>query len=773
MITTTIPQAVPLTNPMLEAALQYAARGYKVFPLWPDHDAVTCGKKCKAKAPLTEYGFLDATADELTIRSWWQKYPNANIGLPCANNGLFVIDLDTKVGKPDGIATFGRLLTQYQVATPETPFQRTPGGTRPGLHIVCKHPPEPFTAIDKYRELNGATGKLEETGIDARSKAYIVVAPSTVHGKPYEWSTGYGLLEREPVEMPEWLVNIFTHEATRTVEYREPPKELSERELNELKRALAVTPADDRDEWIAVGMVLKAHGLPFEPWLEWSQKSDKYEPGDCEKEWKSFKRGGRQIGTLFRIAKQYGFKFSDNYFELSDVGNADLFEVNYGHLLRWFETENRWLVWNGKRWASDETRRAVAYAVEMVKQMLSEATTQTQREFAVKCHTTAKIKAFMELAKANAKLAVTAAMLDTDPWLLNCRNGTLDLRTGELREHRQEDFITKLAPVDFDRNAQAPRFEQALREIFSDKQEVIEYVQRGLGYSLAGEIKEHKFFVAHGGGRNGKSLLFGVMLELLGDYALVADPALLTSKYDDKGASPGVYELRGSRLASVSETPEGARLNETTVKALTGNAYLKGRPLYQGFTTFPNTVTLWMDTNHLPAVKSQGVAIWERTRRIPFSARFSDRLEDVAAGALPMDKDLPQKLRAEYSGVLNWLLQGCLAWQKRGLCEPKQVSDATQEYRESEDTLAAFIEECCLIEPGAKAMAQDMRSAYVTWCKLRQEPVMSKNSFPERMKEKGFVQSTTNVGKVWSGITLKPPEPITSQPQIDPWANVK
>lgn len=349
----------------------------------------------------------------------------------------------------------------------------------------------------------------------------------------------------------------------------------------------------------------------------------------------------------------------------------------------------------------------------------------------------------IELAKPD--LVITAEMLDADPYLLNCPNGTIDLRAGVLRPHRQEDFITKLAPIEFNPQARAPRFEQFLSEIFAGSVQLISFVQAALGYSLTGSTKEQKIFIAYGEGANGKSTLFNAVREVLGDYAQETDPTLLIAKQQG-GATEDVYRLRGARFATTIESDEDVKLNEARLKQLTGGDRVVARPLYGRLAEFEPTHKLWMATNHLPRVKSQGHAIWRRICLIPFNVKMPEHLKD---------KDLADKLKAEYQGILAWLVRGALLWQQSGLPEPPEVMHATLQYKGEEDTLAAFIDACCYLSPNVQTQASALYDVYKGWCRKYGETELSRHAFVARMRERGFQEKQTNKFKLWCGIGLK------------------
>lgn len=743
-------------SPLGQAAIAYARAGYKVLPIVPDCPLNSCPdrdcKKMKAPlGPLAPNGKDNATDDLNRIASWWQQYPDANIGVACQASGIIAIDLDTHEVDENGVAAFEKLKSERP--WPATAIQRTPGGISGGMHLIFKHPD--CGVKSKIQTIDAETGKLADCGVDIRSNAYIVVAPSTNHGRQYAWLEGYNLLETAPAEMPDWLLDHVAEKANFTPRLFAPVRLLTNAERETVLKALECIPADDFFIWLKVGMALKSAGFDHSVWENWSQKSVKFQSGICSKKWDSFRREGVSVGTIFFFAKQHGFSFPKDYFARNDSGNAARLAAHFGHQLRWYGPSKNWLIWDGKRWKPDTLEKPIGFAKETARLIFEEAHDSDALKFAALSASASKIDAMLKLAKPD--LALDADMLDVGSFMLNCNNGTIDLETGALLPHRQEDFITKLAPVDYDPNARAPRFELFLSEIFAGSQSLIDFVQCALGSSLTGSVKDQKLFIAHGSGQNGKSTLFDVIRATLGDYAQETDPNLLVGHQKD-GPSEGVFRLRGVRLATTTEGEEGASMNEARVKQLTGGDRLTARPLHGHFAEFDPSHKLWLITNPLPRIKSQGRAIWRRIKLVPFTVAISDANKD---------RDLPGKLRAELPGILAWLVRGCIKWQREGLPEPPEVQHATDRYKGEEDTLSEFIEDRCYLDAEAQTQTSILLGEYVSWCRANNEEHPTRNAFNARLREKGFVEKDTKTCKMWVGIGLKSHCEVPAINQLD------
>jgi putative DNA primase/helicase len=262
--------------------------------------------------------------------------------------------------------------------------------------------------------------------------------------------------------------------------------------------------------------------------------------------------------------------------------------------------------------------------------------------------------------------------------------------------------------------ATAPLWLRFLDDVFCGRQDVVDYVQRAVGYTLTGSTQEQCFFLLHGAGANGKSTFVGVLTALLGEYATKLDQeaVLAADRNRGRGATPELVVLEGRRLAYVDEMEESRQLDEARVKALTGSERTTGRALYENMREWTNTAKLWLDLNHLPAFKGVDAGIERRPRVIPFDRKFEDHEQD---------KHLPQRLLTELPGVLAWAVEGCRRWRERGLDAPEAVSLATRRYRDENNHLPAFMEEHYVKRAGAQVQVSALKQEYQGWCALRDE----------------------------------------------------
>lgn len=420
-------------------------------------------------------------------------------------------------------------------------------------------------------------------------------------------------------------------------------------------------------------------------------------------------------------------------FHRTDLGNAARLVHRHGHSLRYCDERGGWFRFDGVRWRSDGALVVQDLAHETVRQILADAALLQDSDemkllaaHAIKSELTARIDAMIKSARSDVPVAME--QFDADPMLLNVQNGTIDLRTGNLLPHDRRNLMTKVAGVSFDRSATCPTWMTFLGTIFGNDSNLIEYSQRCCGYSMTGLTDEQSMEFAHGLGQNGKSTFFETIMTLMGDYAQKAAISMLLAKKTD-GIPNDVARLKGARLVVASEIPSGRRLDESLVKDLTGGDTLTARFMRGEFFDFKPTHKLWMYGNHKPVIHGSDLGIWRRLHLIPFSVTIPEHQRDLT---------LKDKLRAELPGILNWMIAGCLAWQRQRLNPPQKVLDATRKYREDSDLLGDFLDAICNVGPGKFAPAGDLYRVYIGWCTGNGEEPVAQRTFGEVLTEKGF-----------------------------------
>ncbi len=341
------------------------------------------------------------------------------------------------------------------------------------------------------------------------------------------------------------------------------------------------------------------------------------------------------------------------------------------------------------------------------------------------------------LFMAQSELPIRPEEFDRDDLLLNVENGTLDLQSLTLREHRREDRITKLAPVRLEPAATCTHWLAFLERIYGGDRELIEFVQRAAGYSLTGETGEQVLFLLHGSGANGKSTLLETLLAMLGDYARPTEFRTLLSRENSEAVRNDLAALCGLRMVTAVEVGRGKRLDEATVKQLTGGDTITARKLYQEFFDFRPRHKLWLAANVKPEIRGTDEAIWRRVLLIP---------HEVTIPPDERDRGLPSKLRDELPGILNWAIEGLRAWRANGLAPPERVRAATAEYREEMDILGDFIAAKCVLDAKAYAPTGALYTDYESWCRDNGEDAVKKRTFSILLKERGFHDDIKLIG---------------------------
>ena len=413
---------------------------------------------------------------------------------------------------------------------------------------------------------------------------------------------------------------------------------------------------------------------------------------------------------------------------LSDHGNAQRLIAFAGQNLRYCTPMDKWLLWDGRRWkidTLDEIRKLTQNMfVEFVMQAMA-AKSKVLLGFAGHCLNSRLISA--AIREAQPLLAVAPDALDTDPWLLNFLNGTLNLRGFELLQHSREYLITKLVAHDYNPKAEAPQFTAFLDRLLGS---LTCYVQKALGYSVTGMSNEKCVFLCLGKTNSGKTTLLSLIRDLFNEYATLIMIDSLMRKSDDNNSRADLADLRGVRFAATSETEEGQRLRESNLKRIVqGQGRIKSVRKYEHPIEFPETHKLWIDANHLPVVHGSDDAIWSRLVPIPFDRPLEES---------EIDRELPAKLRLEAEGIIAWILEGTSLWQRDGLGKPPQIEAARGSWREAMDRLAAFRQACCIEAPEMSIQARPLYVAYRKWSEEAGEKPLTETAFALRMADGGF-----------------------------------
>jgi putative DNA primase/helicase len=449
---------------------------------------------------------------------------------------------------------------------------------------------------------------------------------------------------------------------------------------------------------------------------------------------------------------------------LTDLGNAKRVLDRHGERVRYCHPWKRFLIWDDRRWLEDDTAEAVRLVTgtqqDLYKDisralMLAQHASNEEKEYLskllahlLKWEDRKKIEATVELMKAERGVPILPEQLNRDPYLFNVMNGTIDLRTGDLRQHQQSDYITKISPVQFLpelRDEDCSLWLCFLERVMAGNAGVIDYLRRVIGYSLTGDVGEQSLWFLHGSGANGKSTFLGAIRELMGDYGWQAVSELLIQRSHETHPTERA-DLFGKRFVCTIETEQGKRIAEALMKQMTGGDKMTARKMRQDFFEFSPTHKLFLAANHKPTIRGTDYAVWRRIKLVPFTVTIPEEEKDKA---------LPAKLKAELPAILAWAVRGCLEWQREGMREPGEVTDATNAYRAEQDKVAKFLGECCLLssDGNVRIRSSALLDAFQEWSGER----ITGNAFSARLEEMGHTKDKGGDGCMyWIGIGLTP-----------------
>lgn len=444
----------------------------------------------------------------------------------------------------------------------------------------------------------------------------------------------------------------------------------------------------------------------------------------------------------------------------TDLANAERFANAVSDVLgvwvHYVPLVKAWFLWDGKRWHVDELGEVWRFAADVAREIYFEAGKTDDKNEAERIAAWARtsqnetrLRAMLSLAEKLPGIALPYRDLDADPWLLGTPTGTVDLRSGTLREAARADLITKQTGAMYLPDARLELWERFLDEVTDGDTDLQGFLQRAVGYSLTGLTTEEKFFFVHGPGASGKSTFLEAVKAALGDYSMTADFEAFLKRSQVGGPRNDIARLGGARFVASIEVDEGKELAGGLVKMLTGGDTVTARFLYHESFEFMPRFKLWLSANHAPKVNDQDEAMWRRILRVPFVHVVPKGRRDPAVKAAL--KDPTQGGPA----ILAWAVQGCLAWQREGLGVPAVVEKSTEELRREMDPLGDFLRDCCKLSPSLSCYAGVLRTAYEKWAKERGEgALVSSREWSQRLQAHGCSQDRVGSGRnrVWRGI---------------------
>ena len=436
----------------------------------------------------------------------------------------------------------------------------------------------------------------------------------------------------------------------------------------------------------------------------------------------------------------------------SDLYNSRMLIEDYGEDILYCAQWKQWLLWDGNRWDKQHVTSINYLAGLAVKGMYLKAKefrnpedSLILMEHAGRSESVQRIEAMVRATAWNKLIRIEPDDLDRDDFIFNCKNGSIDLSSGRLLEHNRSHRITKFSPVEYDENAECPRWKDFLKSIFSRNKQLILYIQKILGMCLSGDVSAQVMFILYGTGANGKTTFLNTIKDIMGDYGANTPTETFMQKRRDS-ANNDIARLKGTRFVAATEGECNDKLAEAVVKRLTGNDTISARFLYGEFFEFIPTFKIFMATNHKPKISGMDNAIWRRIKLIPFEVSFNERQRDPK---------LSEKLKEELPGILAWMVEGCLQWQREGLGNPPAIMEATKEYRYEMSAIETFLQERCSRDPGEMTQASVLYAGYKQWAENNNEHIMSMRSFGTRLAETGLSKTRMTAGIFWLDIKLE------------------
>ncbi|MDR8394452.1 phage/plasmid primase, P4 family [Aliifodinibius sp. S!AR15-10] len=715
----------------LTTALDLAEKKFCIVPMHhpKEKGACSCGNDCGSigKHPRIRGWPKKASRDPTQIRQWWRRWPDANIGIACGkDSNLVVLDMDPRHG---GEQALDELEDKIGVFT-QTTTVSTGGG---GSHFYFRYPGE--------KQMKNSVGVLGE-GLDIRTDGGLVVAPGSLHqsGNYYNWLIG--LEEIEP--FPQTLLNHLS-EQKESSQADTPSTSLSSIDpIPEGKR---------NDTLFSLGVKLRKKGLEFQQIYQelLDINAKRCTPSLKNKEIKQVAKSASKPPRKDPLQSE--IKEEEYGLWNTDFGNAREFVDKYGDKIRYDIDEEQWLYWNGTKWERDPTglyvmgmaKRLVESLYERAQQIDDQERAKYKQKHARKSANEARLKAMMSLATTFPNIKVSKDQLDQHPLLVTLDNLTIDLQDWKKLKLNPNHLITKQLPFAFNSEATCPKWKKFISQIMDDNQEIIDFLQQAIGYSLTGLTSEQCLFFLYGSGRNGKSTFVEVLMHLLGEYSIKSGSEMIMNRSYGSGVPNDIARLCGHRLVVLSEIQEGKRLDEAKVKNLTGEDTISARFLRKEYFDFEPTHKLWVFGNHKPLINGTDEGIWRRMRHIKF---------DVTIPKDQVDPHLKSKLLGELPGIFNWAMKGFKKWQKNGkrLEVPDSIKKDTLSYRSEMDLLSKFLDEVCATKASASCSNKNLRKYYQQWCSEYGITPMSTRKMSPKLEQRGFKKYKSNGCVHWKGV---------------------
>lgn len=721
------------------ASINISATGEPVYDLICQlhHDGrhvIPTGGGGDGKKPViphwVEYQKRQPTSAEL--HAWQEKYHPTVWAVVCGSKSdVIVIDADNE----DRLSELEALGLKPHVLTPK------------GGHFYIKHPGyhvKPLVNVIPGIDIRGDGSYANVVGTRKDNGKYTVLIPP-INGTLYKVT-----------DLPEYLQDALQNGSK--------PKRRSAKAI-----ATKITQGQRNASLVSLAGSMRRYGASKDAILVALQQINNTQ---CDPP-----LGGKEVQDIAESISRYepggpngvlpdtGTTSSDAY-HLTDIGNAKRFADQHRGKVRYSHEMKKWLIFLEGRWQEDRIGHVRSLAKTTVLGWYLDVSAEQDdgrrkqlRAHAVDSEKEQRITAMLSLAQSEPGIPVTLDQMDTDPYLFNCSNCTIDLRTGQVRPHDPNDLLMQISPVEFDISATCDEWLRFLNIVTDGDNELMSFLKRAVGMSLTADTKTQAFFFLHGKGNNGKSTFLSVGRKLLGSYGLKADMSLFMIKdRGDSSHNESLANLRGKRFIIASELEEGKRLATAIIKDLTGGEHVRASRKYEHEVEFQPTGKLWVSGNHQPVITDTTLSIWRRLNLVPFIVTIKNAEENYI-----------DKLEAELSGILNWAIEGCLEWQKQGLGQAEAIRMATEKYRIDQDVIAEFLTENCILDPQTTVLQKILFEIYQSWAVDNADKVLGKQKFGDRLVEKGVISFTGHSNKrFWRGIRLLTDEEKVNMVNFNP-----
>lgn len=707
--------------------LEYLKQGWRLLPCWNvrENGQCECSEQCTSpgKHPRIAWKQTRGTNRREIFEAWLDKWPNMNLAI--TTDGLAVVDIDTakpateaREAREAGAVALARLEDKHGVFPP-TITQRTGGGGEQRIFSANGTP-------CGNTQDNSALGE----GLDVRGEGGLIVVPPSVHasGMAYTWVEGHEP-GTELAECPSWFAQLVPF--VKKEKAKAAPHKQSRHEQLRTQTLLNLRVGHSPDEVLA--------------------RARSSEPG------KSIVAEGRDA-EIVRLVE--GATKLSTDFNHTDTGNAQRFVQDHTNLARYCHKWKEWLIWDGTAWKPNDTLAVLELAKATVRGMIDQASEMREGSarkdllgFVVKCEARRRMVDFIELAKSDPQVATTIDKLNQHPMLLNVANGTLNLETFELGPHDPDHLHTYCLDVPLVEANPESRWLQFLDQVFIDTdgkpdRDLIAFMQRSIGYSLTSSTSEQCWWLHYGEGGNGKSTFIETIAAMMGDTLAHTPDFNLFLKSRSRGEDTkrrSLILLRGRRFISALETTVRQALDDGILKMLTGSDRISGAALFHMAESFEMEGKIHLGMNELPAVEDNSHATWRRVRAVPYNAKFEGSNRDL---------DIKAALHAELDQVLAWAVQGCRDWQANGLGTCAAVTEATDEYRASEDVLAEFVADECTVDPEVTTTKKELFNDYLNWAgETNIKYPMKPRTFNALIKNRtGIKEYRSLSARGWTGI---------------------